>query len=169
MTKLALEEICALEESFSVEATDSKQAKAEEIRQNAMESYGQTKTRLASDETHAEQKKKKSRESNDSIREDGLDYEGLCWFYSLDRRGRCHIGFGAGRAFCISHETKPNSSLFLSLIVLSGDICPNPGPHDALDLCGICMKSVKSNQRGICCDLCKIWFHVRRQYVNMRA
>ena len=73
-----------------------------------------------------------------------------------------------GEHFCISHETKPNSSLFLSLILLSGDVCPNPGPHNALDLCGICTKSVKSNQRGICCDLCNIWFHVRRQCVNMR-
>ena len=70
----ALEEICALEESFPVEATDSKQAKAEEdkhkaeeIRQKAMESYGQTKTRLTSDETHAEPKKKKRRGGNDSI------------------------------------------------------------------------------------------------------
>ena len=68
----ALEEICALEESFPVEATDSKQAKAEEdkhkaeeIRQKAMESYGQTKTRLTSDETQAEPKKKR-RGGNDS-------------------------------------------------------------------------------------------------------
>ena len=61
-----------MEESFPVEATDSKQAKAEEdkhkaeeIRQKAMESYGQTKTRLSSDETQAEPKKKR-RGGNDS-------------------------------------------------------------------------------------------------------
>ena len=59
-----------------MEATDSKQAKAEEdkhkaeeIRQKEMESYGQTKTRLISDENHAEtkKKKKKRRGGNDSI------------------------------------------------------------------------------------------------------
>ena len=30
------------------------------------------------------------------------------------------------------------------------------------------MKSVKSNQRGICCDLCNTWLHERRQCLNMR-
>ena len=49
-----------------MEATDSKQAKAEEdehkaeeIRQKAMESYCQTKTRLSSDESQAEPKNKR--------------------------------------------------------------------------------------------------------------
>ena len=48
----ALEDICALEESLPAEVIDSKQAKAEanklkaeEIRQKAMESFGQTKAR----------------------------------------------------------------------------------------------------------------------------
>ena len=89
-----------------------------------------------------------------STRKDGLDYEGFCWFYSQNRGSRRHVGFGAGRAFCITPERKSNTWLFLSLLLLSGDICPNPGPRNILDPCGICKKPVKSSQRGICCDLC---------------
>ncbi|XP_068700577.1 uncharacterized protein [Montipora foliosa] len=66
----ALEDICALEESLPAEVLDSKQAKAEEnklkaeeIRQKAMESFGQTKAR----EGQEEPAKKKRRGGNDSI------------------------------------------------------------------------------------------------------
>ena len=68
----------------------------------------------------------------------------------------------------ITPEGKSNTWLSLSLLLLSGDICPNPGPRNILDPCGICKKPVKSNQRGICCDLCNGWFHVRRQCVDMQ-
>ena len=70
----ALEEICSFEESFLVEEKESKQAKEEEnkpkaqgIRKKAMESYGQTKSRIAGDEAPMEPKKKKRRGGNDSI------------------------------------------------------------------------------------------------------
>ena len=103
-----------------------------------------------------------------STGKDGLDYEGFRWFYSQDRGGRRHVGFGAGRAFCITPEKESNTWLSLSFLLVSGDICPNPGPRNVLDPCGICKKQVKSNQRGICCDLCYRWFHVRQQCVNMQ-
>lgn len=54
-----------------------------------------------------------------STRKDGLDYEGFCWFYSQDRGSRRHVGFGAGRAFCITPERKSNTWLFLSLLYYS--------------------------------------------------
>ena len=70
----ALEEICSLEESFPVEVKESEQAKgeenkhkAQEIRKKAMESYGQTKSRIAGGEAPMEPKKKKRRGGNDSI------------------------------------------------------------------------------------------------------
>ena len=103
-----------------------------------------------------------------STGKDGLDYEGFRWFYSQDRGGRRHVGFGAGRAFCITTEKESNTWLSLSFLLVSGDICPNPGPRNVLDPCGICKKQVKSNQRGIYCDLCNRWFHVRQQCVNMQ-
>lgn len=102
-----------------------------------------------------------------STRMNGLDYEGFCWFYSQDRGGRRHVGFGAGRAFVLLPKgirTHGCPSHFYS----SGDICPNPGPRNILDPCGICKKPVKNNQRGICCDLCNGWFHVRRQCEGMQ-
>nr|XP_058972959.1 uncharacterized protein LOC131799266 [Pocillopora verrucosa] len=72
--KQALEEICSFEESFPVEEKESKQAKeeenkhkAQEIRKKAMESYGQTKSRIVGDEAPMEPKEKKRRGGNDSI------------------------------------------------------------------------------------------------------
>ena len=49
--------------------------------------------------------------------------------------------------------------IFFSLLLLGGDIHPNPGP--AKFPCGICSKPVKINQRGTCCDLCDRWYHTR--------
>lgn len=46
-----------------------------------------------------------------------------------------------------------------TLLLLSGDIQLNPGP--AKYPCGQCSKPVKSNQRGILCDFCDVWFHAR--------
>lgn len=101
-----------------------------------------------------------------NTRKHGSDWEGLCWLYFRDRSGRRHIGFGAGRAFCIEHGRKPNTSFFLAILMLSGDICPNPG--NIMDPCGICKKAVRNNQRSICCDLCNTWFHIRRQCLAMQ-
>ena len=56
-----------------MEATDDKQAKAEdkhkgeEISEKVMETYSQTETRLTSYETHVEPKMKKRRGGNNSI------------------------------------------------------------------------------------------------------
>ena len=36
----------------------------------------------------------------------------------------------------------------------------NPGPHYKYP-CGSCTKPVKSNQRGVQCDICDIWYHTR--------
>ena len=34
---------------------------------------------------------------------DVSDWKGFCWCYTRDKGWRRHIGFGAGRAFCIEH------------------------------------------------------------------
>ena len=45
------------------------------------------------------------------------------------------------------------------LLTISGDIEINPGP--VRFPCGRCNKAVQSSHRGICCDQCNRWFHVR--------
>ena len=51
-------------------------------------------------------------------------------------------------------------SCLLNLLLLCGDVSINPGPSYKY-LCGKCEKPVKSNQRGIQCDSCKIWHHTK--------
>ena len=45
------------------------------------------------------------------------------------------------------------------LLLLSGDVKLNPGP--VTFPCGDCGRAVASNHRGICCDTCNQWFHIR--------
>jgi hypothetical protein len=43
--------------------------------------------------------------------------------------------------------------------LLSGDISTNPGPVKYP--CGKCSKPVKRNQRGIYCEDCTYWYHIK--------
>ena len=97
-----------------------------------------------------------------STGKDGLDYEGFRWFYSQDRGGRRHVSI-------LYYSRKGIEHMAVSvLFTREWRYLSNPGPRNVLDPCGICKKQVKSNQRGICCDLCNRWFHVRQQCVNMQ-
>ncbi|CAG2243357.1 unnamed protein product [Mytilus edulis] len=55
--------------------------------------------------------------------------------------------------------TNIQSYFMCLLLILSGDISLNPGPTKFP--CGICSKAVRKNQRGILCDECQYWFHVK--------
>ena len=50
-------------------------------------------------------------------------------------------------------------SSFIILLLLSGDIASNPGPVKFP--CGICNKPVRKNQRGIQCEDCIMWHHIK--------
>lgn len=45
------------------------------------------------------------------------------------------------------------------LLLISGDINPNPGPRTPQFPCGVCTKAVKDNQAALCCDGCNVWSH----------
>jgi hypothetical protein len=45
------------------------------------------------------------------------------------------------------------------LILISGDIAENPGPIKFP--CGSCAKPVKKNQKGIQCEDCLFWYHIK--------
>ena len=49
------------------------------------------------------------------------------------------------------------------LLIIAGDVENNPGPPKYP--CGLCLKSVRSNQDSVCCDTCEQWFH--RKCMNM--
>ncbi|XP_060799413.1 uncharacterized protein LOC132901016 [Neoarius graeffei] len=51
----------------------------------------------------------------------------------------------------------------LILLLLSGDVHINPGPVQQFnqDPCGVCQNQVKSGEKGIQCDSCDVWHHVR--------
>ena len=59
------------------------------------------------------------------------------------------------------HLQRPLFSSFSGLywlILLAGDVEANPGPVKFP--CTVCQKPVKTNQRGVCCDVCDLWTHV---------
>ncbi|XP_048588419.1 uncharacterized protein LOC125572237 [Nematostella vectensis] len=60
---------------------------------------------------------------------------------------------------------RPKLFTLLSLLLLSGSVEPNPGPNYKFP-CGICSKPVRINQRGIQCDFCDIWSHIRCLNMN---
>lgn len=63
-------------------------------------------------------------------------------------------------AAILKRDHTPSLFLVLSLLLLSGNVEQNFGPHYKYP-CGSCTKPVKSNQRGVQCDICDIWYHTR--------
>ena len=48
---------------------------------------------------------------------------------------------------------------FAVYLLSCGDILSNPGP--ARFQCGYCEKPVRKNQKGILCDKCEFWYHIK--------
>ena len=50
-------------------------------------------------------------------------------------------------------------SFCFSLLLLCGDIQPNPG--QTVDFpCSVCGNNVSNNDKAVCCDSCDMWVHV---------
>ena len=51
------------------------------------------------------------------------------------------------------------------LLLLSGDVDPNPGPvlrqAQWKYPCGVCSRAMRSNQKGIFCEVCLQWLHTK--------
>lgn len=56
-------------------------------------------------------------------------------------------------------KAKLTSCILLLALSLSNDVQVNPGPVKFP--CGLCKKSVRWNQRGVCCDSCDVWYHAK--------
>ena len=54
---------------------------------------------------------------------------------------------------------KQNTTMLLLLILLGGDVQMNPGPNKYP--CGICDRPVAKNHRGLECDECGYWVHIK--------
>ena len=54
-----------------------------------------------------------------------------------------------------------NMTLFVSCLLLAGDVSPNPGPKRQASVypCGLCDLPVTWDCQGVCCDDCDIWHH----------
>ena len=57
----------------------------------------------------------------------------------------------------VTRTTKSNS-LWIIILLLSGDIEVNPGPETKWP-CGICQYPVTWSQEGVACDGCELWHH----------
>ena len=57
----------------------------------------------------------------------------------------------------ISFQNHPNRTIILILLLVGGQVSPNPGPPRYS--CGLCSKTVRSNQRALACDECNVWYH----------
>ena len=53
----------------------------------------------------------------------------------------------------------PKMYCFILLVLISGDVAENPGP--VKNPCGKCERPVRSNQRGIQCEDCMFWHHIK--------
>ncbi|PIK46418.1 hypothetical protein BSL78_16704 [Apostichopus japonicus] len=77
---------------------------------------------------------------------------------SLNRRHKRALAASSRR-----HQERPlkfYKLAFIYLLLMAGDIHTNPGPNYKFP-CGLCSKPVRINQRGIQCDNCNIWYHIK--------
>ncbi|CAG2230332.1 unnamed protein product [Mytilus edulis] len=65
----------------------------------------------------------------------------------------------AGRSDHHKHLLTQLQHVASLLLLISGDIATNPGPIKFP--CGSCKKPVRSNQKGIQCEDCDFWFHLK--------
>ena len=88
-----------------------------------------------------------------------------CYDFSLDLLSPrivsekiCHYTNRRYYKYLPNQNTTTYTSI-IRILLLSGDISTNPGPVKYP--CGKCSKPVKRNQRGIYCEDCTYWYHIK--------
>eukprot|EP00794_Sanderia_malayensis_P002336 gene2336-2688_t len=76
-------------------------------------------------------------------------------FFHIMRTGKQDAIFGP------KANASARRKFLLFMILLSGDVNLNPGPRQVKYPCPICEKAVHWKQRGISCDNCMKWYHVK--------
>lgn len=66
-----------------------------------------------------------------------------------------------------STARNPSRRLLPSLLLLSGNMELNPGPQYKQP-CGKCTRPLKSNQKGIKCYMCDVWYHAKCSNVDLK-
>ena len=61
---------------------------------------------------------------------------------------------------------RKNSAYFGIILLLSGDLHPNPGPKNIKSPCGVCSKACTWKQKAVACDECQTWYHIKCMNMN---
>eukprot|EP00794_Sanderia_malayensis_P001937 gene1937-2203_t len=86
------------------------------------------------------------------------DGNGFLWCYSYDNFVRRHLGLNRRITFLSTQKVRGMSTLLKTLLLISGNVSPNPGPGKIP--CSVCRKPVASNHTAILCDKCSQWCHI---------
>jgi hypothetical protein len=68
------------------------------------------------------------------------------------------LGFHARRRLPFLTLKNCSYGSLLPLLLMAGDIHPNPGPRTK-DPCSVCSRAVKASHHAVCCDNCNKWVH----------
>ena len=79
----------------------------------------------------------------------------------------------------VTQYSNSASAFNIPRLVQCGDVEINPGPEQSSTTtctkpiwkhpCGLCTKSVRSNQKGILCDGCNKWFHLKCISIDLQS
>ena len=84
--------------------------------------------------------------------------------HGFDKKVKGSMGLKLGKGFGLilsEEDNRPNIALIFAIILISGDICPNPGPAAVRHPCAVCSKHVRKNQKGISCSNCNQKTHLK--------
>ena len=107
----------------------------------------------------------------------------VCHLGSCFYRPSCSRSYHGGKS-TLNYYRNSDASFHLNYFKVCGDVHPNPGPTTANKNpkqstdstksrkarvwkcpCSLCLKPVRANQKGILCDICNRWHHIK--YLNM--